>query len=94
MRGFSHLISCSKPTGCNILNNKYTAMEKAWLRLLFFLCYNMINEAINLKIVQLLCTILRFYTRMFCSQNGIINCRLNGYPFSRFYLLGQEKGER
>ena len=49
-------------------------------------------DAINLKIVQLLCTILRFYTRMFCTQNGIINRRLNGYPFSRFYLLGQEKG--
>lgn len=54
----------------------------------------MINEAINLKIVQLLCTILRFYTRMFYTQNGIINRRLNGYPFSRFYLFGQEKGER
>ena len=54
----------------------------------------MINEAINLKIVQLLCTILRFYTRMFYTQNCIINRRLNGYPFSRFYLFGQEKGER
>lgn len=60
----------------------------------FFPLGNIIDEAVILKNNQVLCTILRFCTRMFCSQNGIINRRLNGYPFSRFYLLGQEKGER